>query len=210
MTTTVQRGQSGALLRIPSGALRMRSRFEHALYFAVAFVDETSQTYYDSRWEWDDPHNEAGLIQYRLDVAGLNGAVAWLGRENRLSEFNLGIIKVQDAPDYLRGELKPPREPYPEYVFGNPSRGAPYWALPLYPTLDEFLNSIMYYAEGDTAPERPINKMFIDNSGSMTTNILQPGLRDYITAFGQPNISEPEDERWVTWFTNYIVDMAIP
>lgn len=187
MTTTVIRNPTGAVQRIPSGALR-RKRAE--LFFVhIAFCNETSSGYWNSGNHPESPENIAARALWNAHVTTFESLTAQL--------LDIGISvssQVVGIPDSVQASvLKPPDEPYPPDVVVK--------SILKFPSKERF--TAVVTDDGTAAPHR----LFVDSTGSMYEgeHLLEPGLSEYISdpldgvAPRVDYFGAERDEEWMNW-----------
>lgn len=204
MTTTVLRGKTGALLRIPTGALR-RSPAQRPPQIGdpiIAFINE-STAYYNSAFPPDYIDNVRGRELWLLHAEAFTLAY------NALLDDNFVVpVQVQHIIDSAESAaIKPPGEEYPEPLIIN--------------SVLKFPSTARFTAEVTTNGEFVPSMFLLDRSGSMYEPdgyLLEPGLPGYLAdpPGGRPPgvVSyydlKPHVEEWLYWITSYLPVPSLP
>lgn len=194
MTTTVLRGKTGALLRIPTGALRRSPLLVRATDFAAFLIDESGPVYTE------------GVDTWETDLARYTAALAVLRRQDPVVVAITALIEVEPGLD--PDPLLPVGANYPPGVL-PPGESVPP-VLARRPTLQQIKNVFLPFQEPPNEELNPTH-WFMDISGSMTRWTLEPGVDEYIESVLEPGTyveSTSDDERWLQWVAIYLESLA--
>lgn len=197
---------TGAFLAGPFGARRLSWMYSTAVrpWFAVFFIDEASEAYYNDSFPLDYWINVDGRRRWAEDLAEYRSLARQMTDEGLWNQLVLLLVHVERA-SRPRGllPLVPVRLdgselPYPSQLNGPDSvtltraHQPSGWAGPSY---DEF----RYTLEHGASPTFP-RAVHISNGSAMSTDALRPGWTEWIDSSPVPvDIREPMEERWLGW-----------
>lgn len=154
----------------------------------VIIIDEVGQTYDPPVHNWQNDLAPFLHVKQKLIDLGIWDTIGKLAL-------------IQMIPDSgVANPLITPGEEYPEDVLLDGAGGPP--LLTRNPTLEELEAVLSLFG----ASKHELT-MYIDNSGSMNTIDMEPGLDAFITARppDQPlTILEPTNERWILWVAEFL------